>query len=178
MHLISELPPQYSYPDCLSSNDKSDIFSDEEFKTGVNVTSTLLYLSQRSNSLGHGISSINKEIIKNKTNSSQTLGIARVNNLTKDHVITDCVNETSQAQSFINAKKKLNRRCWIKLQSFKIEIQREPGMTLKTLYSISSQLTLHIGTMHGMKQNKADLIRSISSTFCKLFSENDLIFLS
>ena len=25
MHLISELPSQYSYPDCLSSNDKSDI---------------------------------------------------------------------------------------------------------------------------------------------------------
>ena len=43
MHLIDEL----SYPDHLLSNDKSCIFSDEESKTGVDVMSTVHYLSQR-----------------------------------------------------------------------------------------------------------------------------------
>ena len=84
-HLINELP----YPDRLLSNDKSDIFSDEESKTGVDVMSTVHYLSQKSNNLDDDISSINQEIIKNKTNSSQTLGVSPFNNLTKDHVITD-----------------------------------------------------------------------------------------
>ena len=97
-----------SYPGRLLSNDKSDIFSDEESKTGLHVMSTVHYLSQRSNNLDDDISSINQEIIKNKTNSSQTLRTTPVNNLTKDHGITDVVNEPSQAQSFINAKKEIN----------------------------------------------------------------------
>ena len=45
-----------------------------------------------------------------------------------------------------------------KIQSFKIEIQREPSMTPRILYLISSQSRLHIGTC--MDWNKIELTLS------------------
>ena len=57
--------------------------------------------------LAFNLTNLNYEIIKNKTSSSQTLGLAPVNNLTKDHIKTDGVNETFQTQSLINTKKEI-----------------------------------------------------------------------
>ena len=55
-----------------------------------------------------------------------------------------------------------------KIQSFKIEIQREPGMTPKNPTFNKQSINIAYWNMHGLKQDKAERF----STFWKLFNEN------
>ena len=108
------------------------------------------------------ISSINQEIIKNKTNSGQNLGTSPVNNLTKDHIITDGVKERSQAPSFIDGKKEVNDMGKVLNKNRVIQNQNPKRARHDAKNPILNKQSISIAywNVHCLKQDKANLIRS------------------